>query len=132
MERERLPGVRKVWGTMKACSSGAVAATIVRISPDVVGKIQLRRKYKTNNSGRTTRWWFIPGEEMTLMKLEERWEGIFNQTAWKLEYCFMVQQRNYKSSQSNGQYPPPTPSPTSSPHPCPISLLIHLPLLLFL
>ena len=68
--------------SMLAC---AVAATVVRIFPDVTGKIQLSRKYKTNDSGRTTQWWFIiRGEKMTLTKLEERWEGIFNQTAWKL------------------------------------------------
>ena len=98
MERQHLLGVRKVWGTMKACSSGAVAATIVRIFPDVAGKIQLRRKYKTNDSGRTTRWWFIiRGEEMTLTKLEE---GIFNQTAWTLEYCFMSNKGATEESQT--------------------------------
>ena len=118
---------------MKACLYGAVAGTIARICPDVAGKIKIRRKYKTNNSGRTTRWWFIiRGEEETLTKLEEGWEGIFNQTAWKLEHCYIskeglteetqtatlnsprAEQENCPKSSQSDQNTPATPPPTSS------------------
>ena len=93
--------VGKVWGTMKTCSSGAVAATIARLCPEVAGKIQLHGKYKTNESGRTTWWWFIiKGKEKTLTELQEMWEGVFNQTAWKLEYCYMSKKSVIEGSQA--------------------------------
>ena len=127
---EHVSGVRKVWGTMKTCSTGAVAATVGQICPDIAGKIQLRRKYKTNDLGRTTRWWFvIQGDEATLTTLEEMWEGVCNQTSWRLEKCFKKIEVDNQDSQATTEPPPQPPqvngqsdsTPISSPIPSPLS-----------
>ena len=90
---EKVHGVRKVWGTMKTCSSGAMATTIARLCPAVAGKIRLRRKYKSNEAGRVIRWWFvIRGEEEVLVELENMWDPVFNQTSWKLEECLKLKE----------------------------------------
>ena len=66
-EKVNVPGVRKVWGTMKACTTQTVATTIAQLCPTVAGKLQLRRKYKTSENGHVKRWWFlIRGEEEAL------------------------------------------------------------------
>ena len=74
---------------MKSFSSGTMTSTIARLCPAVTGKIQLRRKYKCNESGRVTRWQFvIRGDEETLVELENMWTSVFMHTSWKLEECF--------------------------------------------
>ena len=46
-KKEVLAGVRRVWGTMKACTVPTVIRSITRLT-DVGSNIQVKRKYKTN------------------------------------------------------------------------------------
>jgi len=94
-EKVRIPGVRKVWGTMKSCTAHTVSNTIAQLCPTVSAKLQLRRKFKTSgsaNGGRTTKWWFvIRGAEDVLIELQDKWENIALQTSWKLEIVIFFQ-----------------------------------------
>ena len=82
-----LPGKRKIWGTMKQCSAGAVHRANSQITSIARDGIEVRRKYKTNN-GKTTRWWHVlSGDEETLKTLESEWEGVQQQLDWKIEPC---------------------------------------------
>ena len=83
--KERVPveGVRRVWGTMKATTTTAVASTLQKLT--CVGSQLLVRK-KTNFE--TNRWWFLlKGPEPTLCKLADEWDKVSLQTNWKLEPC---------------------------------------------
>ena len=102
-EKVRVPGARKVWGTMKTCTTQAVSTTIALLCPTVAGKLQLRRKFKkTNDNGCVTRWWFlIRGEEDVLVELQQIWECVSIQTSlWRLEECLMF--RKLPPEQSDG------------------------------
>ena len=84
----KVDGARRVWGTMRACSPGTIAATISRLVPD---KLELRIKRKTKQLANSKSvWWFvIHGAESDLVLLEQRWENIQNQTSWALQHCLM-------------------------------------------
>ena len=89
-EKVSVPGARKIWGTMKACSVQTVSTTIAQLCPSVAGKLQLRRKFKTNDNGRIIRWWFlIRGEEDVLVELQQIWKRVSIQTSWRLEECLI-------------------------------------------
>ena len=66
-----------------------MASTIARLCPTVAEKLQVRRKYKTNQDGKTVWWWFlIRGDEQVLVELEGKWDSIALQRTWKLEDCY--------------------------------------------
>ena len=59
-----------------------------RSKPGIRNEILVKRKYKVKekNGRRLTRWWFIlRASEQTLRALENHWQKIQIQTAWKLE-----------------------------------------------
>jgi len=67
-----LPGVRRIWGTMRACSVPTVTKSITHLT-NLGGKLKVKRKYKTNDAGKTTRWWFVVhAQEGLLKQLEEQ------------------------------------------------------------
>ena len=83
--RERVPveGVRRVWGTLKATSTTAVASTLQKLTT-VGNQILVRKKTRSD----TNRWWFLlKGTEPLLCKLESEWDKVSLQTNWKLEPC---------------------------------------------
>ena len=105
---EKIPGMRKVWGSMRSCSVQSMASTIAKLCPTMVEKLQVRRKYKTSRDGKISRWWFlIRGEEQVLTELEEKWGCVALQTSWKLEDCL-----KYNKPE---QQPPPSPGSSLSP-----------------
>ena len=78
-QKVRVSGVRRIWGTVKSCSSGAVKNTVSNlVSPEAVpqiGNMVVKRKYK-RLPGNKIRWWFlIYMEEDSLEKLESAWMG---------------------------------------------------------
>ena len=73
---------------MKACTATTVIKSITRLT-DVGRNVQVKRKYKTNGEGKIVRWWYIlHAEEALLKQLEQEWERVQLQTAWKLEPCY--------------------------------------------
>jgi len=85
LNKEVFAGVRRIWGTMKACTAPTVTRSITRLT-DVGRNVQVTWKYKTNSEGKIVRWWYIlHAEEAVLKKLEQEWERVQLQTAWKLE-----------------------------------------------
>ena len=84
----------KVWGTLKTTTTVAVTNAL-KLVPDISpGSITVKRKYKTlNGTGRVvTKWWFIlRGEEEVLQALENKWNIIAVQTAWRIEPVFLWQ-----------------------------------------
>ena len=86
-----LKGARKVWGTLRSTTTGAITNALKLIPEISPGSVTVKRKYKTlkgkgHNEGHVTKWWFIlRGEEEMLQLLERKWSVIAMQTAWKLE-----------------------------------------------
>ena len=90
-ERVQARGVRRIWGTMKSCSSSAVKNAITRLIPDQripgIAEVSVKRKFKRSSDNKL-RWWFlIYMPEEALEKLESEWEPVALQTSWKLEPC---------------------------------------------
>lgn len=113
-EKVCVPGARKIWGTMKSCTVQTVSTTIATLCPNVAGKLQLRRKFKTNDSGHTKRWWFlIREEEDVLVELQQIWDRVSTQTSWRLEECLKYKEAT--SEPSNIATPRCTPSVQPSP-----------------
>ena len=83
----RVPGARRIWGTMKSCTVTAIKNAISRLCPSLPSGLRVRRKFKTNRE--KTRWWFIVrAPEQTLSMLKEQWGTVKVQTSWSLEPCF--------------------------------------------
>ena len=83
--RERVPveGVRRVWGTLKATPTTAVASTLQKLTT-VGSQLSVRKKTRPD----TNRWWFLlKGTEPLLRQLEGEWDKVSMQTNWKLEPC---------------------------------------------
>ena len=83
---EKVAGVRRIWGTMRGCSSKTVLTALQRLST-VADKVEVHRKFKKKRNN-SVQWWFlIRGQELVLQQLEQQWEKIQTQTSWKLEHC---------------------------------------------
>ena len=101
---------------MRACTTQTVSTTIAQLCPTVAGKLQLRRKFKTNDNGRITRSSFlIRGEEDVLVELQQIWECVSIQTSWRLEECLV--NRELPLEQSDGAPDHTSLMPTLSPSP---------------
>ena len=83
---EEVPGVRRVWGTMRNCSNRTVLTVLQRLST-VSEKVEIRRKFKKKGDNRVQWWFLIRAEETVLQQLEQEWELVQTQTSWKLERC---------------------------------------------
>ena len=71
---------------------------VLKLVPDISpGSVTVKWKYKTlNGTGRVvTKWWFILRGEEVLQALENKWNIIAVQTAWRTEPVF------YGSTASN-------------------------------
>ena len=86
---EKISGIRKVWRTMRSTTTGSLTTTIAKfILPTLAGKVQVRRKFKSDLNGRVNRWWLlIRGDEESLLELAGNWNTVQMQTSWKLEEC---------------------------------------------
>ena len=83
---EEVSGVRRIWGTMRSCTSRAVLTTLQRMSK-LSEKFQVRRKFKKRDNGALQWWFLIRGDEADLLVLDQEWEAVQMQTSWKLERC---------------------------------------------
>ena len=89
-KREVFTGVRRIWGTMKACTVPTVIKSITRLT-GIGSNVQVKRKYKTNDKDKVVKWWYIlRAEEAVLNQLEQEWEKVQLQTSWKLEPCYKL------------------------------------------
>ena len=83
-----IPGKRKVWGTLKLCSSTAVKGVITHLTSVGHADIRVKRKYKLGNGKKVAKWWHVvSGDEGTMTKLEQEWGMIQMQTSWSIESC---------------------------------------------
>ena len=88
--KEVFTGVRRIWGTMKACTIPTVSRSITRLT-GIGSNVQVKRKYKTNAKGKVVKLWFIlHAEEAVLNQLELEWERVQLQTSLKLEPCYKL------------------------------------------
>ena len=95
-----VPGVRRVWGVLKYCPSGAVISTIQKLARQDFGeKLTVHRKFREGRGGHRDRWWFLlKGDEVVLVELEKLWDKVAFQTGWKIETCTMPNQSNNPST----------------------------------
>lgn len=96
-EKVQVQGKRRVWGTLKACSSSAVKQAICRLTETAKENILSKRKYKTMRNNKIRWWHIISGDEDNLEKLEKEWEVVKAQTGWKLEKCYMDEENFLKA-----------------------------------
>ena len=83
-----IPGKRKVWGTLKLCSSTSVKSVITRLTSVGHADIRVKRKYKLGNGKKVAKWWHVvSGDEGIMTKLEQEWGMIQMQTSWSIESC---------------------------------------------
>ena len=84
-------GVRRVWGTLKTTTAGAVKNALSLVPEIPANAIVVKRKYKVREKSgkKTTRLWFnLRASEETLQQLESHWQRVQIQTAWKWEPVF--------------------------------------------
>jgi hypothetical protein len=85
--RVKVIGARRIWGTLKTCSPGAVSATISKLIPT---RVALKIKRKTKRLGNKTVWWFVVhGSEKDLTMVEQAWDKVQSQTLWTIQDCYM-------------------------------------------
>ena len=121
--KEKVPGARRVWGTMKSCTSGTIKGAIARFC----NIIDIRVKRKTKQIGENKeRWWFvIHGNEESLANLDLLWERVQIQTSWKLETCFKAAASTSHSTLQS--FPTPLDSQATAPAPTVPSPIVPVP-----
>lgn len=83
-ERVVVPGVRRIWGTLKSASTTAVSSTLNKLTT-LGSQLAVKKKVRSGSAG--SHWWFlVKGSEEVLKKLEE-WNRVSLQINWKLELC---------------------------------------------
>ncbi len=71
----------------QSCTVATVVKAISHLTN--ISEVRVKRKYKTTDEGKITRWWYIVrAEEELLKQLEGTWEKVQLQTSWKLEPCY--------------------------------------------
>ena len=84
-ERVVVPGVRRIWGTLKSASTTAVSSTLNKLTT-LGNQLTVKKKVRSGSTG--SHWWFlVKGSEEVLKKLEEEWSRVSLQINWKLEPC---------------------------------------------
>ena len=91
LQRERVSGARRIWGTLRSTTVAAVTTALSRLTT-VGSKLQVRRKYKTGKDNRSRWWYIVKGAEEDLCELDSEWNHVHIQTSWKLEACFKPMQ----------------------------------------
>ena len=84
----KVEGARRIWGTIKNCSSKAVLATISKLTSTRL-QLTIKRKTKELASNKMLWWFVVHGAERDLSTLETEWEKVHDQTLWKLQDCHM-------------------------------------------
>ena len=76
-------GERIIWGAQKNTIENEVEETIARLTSLSASDFIITKKYSDTES---QRWWFvIAAEESVLLKLQEEWHLVKDQTHWKLK-----------------------------------------------
>ncbi len=104
----KVEGARKIWGTLRSTTTVAVANSLKALTTIAPTAFSVKRKFKTapTNPKKAVQWWFVSrGEEHILQQLQDAWDPMHLQTAWKLEPL-------YEFSKGAAKSPVPThPSP---------------------
>ena len=104
-----------------------MATTIAQLCPTLAGKLQLRRKYKTNDNGHVKRWWFlIRDAEEVLLELQQMWDCISAQTSWRLEECLIHKDLPLERPEGAVANATPTKSPLSRTSPPTTEQSVHI------
>ena len=83
--REKVSGVRRIWGTLSNCTTTVVKNVITRLT-DAGEEIEVKSKYKSDTNRK--RWWFLlKASEEVLESLESNWEHVQIQMNRKVEQC---------------------------------------------
>ena len=86
--RVRVVEARRIWGTMRDCTTKSVRNAINRVCKIDKG-VYVNRNFFENPATRRFKWWFtLHGDESLLNDLESKWPLVYSQTMWKLEPCF--------------------------------------------
>lgn len=111
---EEIAGVRRIWGTMRGCSSRTVLTALQRLST-VANEVEVRRKFK-KGSNNSMQWWFlVRGQEPVLQQLEQQWGRIQTQISWKLEHCHRPVSQSNREETSQHNVSPVSPPASHGP-----------------
>ena len=93
-EKVKIPGVRRVWKTMRSATSFTISSTFKKLT-SVGSKLSIRRRTGSGSaSGKSTYWFVLKSNEDILQKLEEEWDQVQMQLGWKLENCYKLNTPN--------------------------------------
>ena len=84
MQLQRVPGARKIWGTLRKTTVRRVFGALTKMMSEKPG-LKIKRKEQSGTDKYKPRWWFvIRADEADLLKLEEEWNAVYDETSWKL------------------------------------------------
>ena len=115
-------GARRVWGTMKSCTSAAISGAISKLTT-VSANLRVKRKFRTLHDNKSAWWFVIHGQESELSSLQLQWEKVQMQTGWSLQPCYMPKAKNTDAavahipSHDSQQLNPTSDNPATGPQP---------------
>ena len=89
VEKEKVPSVRRIWGTRKDTSTSMVVR-ILKQHTSVGNKVAIQRKSRIIFDNRQHWWYLVRSDESILEKLDSEWARVRSDTdsaRWKLELC---------------------------------------------
>ena len=76
-DKIQVAGSRKIWGTLKSTTTSAVSNAVCSLTGMNADHLIFKRKYKTNPTKNSSKWWFVIRSDEALLKdLEEKWHLI--------------------------------------------------------
>ena len=85
-DKIQVAGSRKISGALKSTTTSAVSNAACSLTGMNANHLIFDRKYKTNPTKNSSKWWFVIRSDKALVKnLEEKWDVIALQTNWKIE-----------------------------------------------
>ena len=105
LEKVRVEGARRVWGTMRVTTSSSLRYAVSKVFNAT--SLQIKRKTVSDHAGQVKRWWFIiHAPENVLLNLDAAWEQLKLQTGWKLEPCFKPSSQHISQTTSSANTTP--------------------------
>ena len=93
MNKTKVVGAQRIWGTLKSSSAKNVKSVILRVSK-IGGELRIKRKDKDSPTTGRPRWWYVVhGSESTLMELEAKWDQVKVQPHGNLNHAFWQETR---------------------------------------
>ena len=72
--KKKVEGVRRVWGTLCACSAGAIQNTTKKVC--TIDSVQVKRKTKELSNGKVCWWFVLHDDDPNVCDIDTMWEQV--------------------------------------------------------